>query len=600
MSKAPPIPSDSKKGNGSGKGSPFPPIDDVATKVAVTGSGRVIRVDLDDLEELTPSTLEVIEVPDQPEEPPAPADPVEEYQPIDNRAFGRFELLIEMGRGGMATLYLARIRGPSNFEKLLAIKKIHDHLAPDEQFVKMFMDEARIAAMIHHPNVATIFDMGRIDKSYFIAMEYVHGQNLTDILKAAVREKEKFGWSRAVRIVADAAAGLHAAHELESAEGKPLGVVHRDVSPQNILVSYDGNVKVVDFGIAFAAEKLEQTQAGTLKGKVSYMSPEQAMGDRLDRRSDIFSLGTVLWECVCVKRLFKEAHEGATLLKVRDADVPKPRSIRPDLPVDLENIIMKALSKKREDRYETAEELSEALEALLFSEGEVVSRQKISKMLKVFFFDRRKLKDGQIKEALKFTGENPVKGVGMTGSDTHSLILPTGPTGETLTVVRPWLPTAIIVSSMAAVAIVMLLVFRPFFFKDSSAKKSSATQAVVQASPMRAEPMAPMREMPPPLSANVMLRIVIQPPLAEVVVTFRGKTYTGPIFQVQVKRSSKPETLKVTAPGYAEQNILLVPNVDNDLPVKLVKAAKGMRPRPMSRRRPMRRRSPMLKNIKWD
>ena len=593
----PPIP---KPGNGGNKPNPFPPPDDAATKVTVTGSGRVLRVDLDDLEEVTPSSVESIED-QEPSEASGPVGAGDDYQPIDNRAFGRFELLIEMGRGGMATLFLARIRGPSNFEKLLAIKKIHDHLAPDEKFVKMFMDEARIAAMIHHSNVATIFDMGRIDKSYFIAMEYVNGQNLTDILKAAARDKEKFHWTRAVRMVADAAAGLHAAHELKNAEGEPMNVVHRDVSPQNILISYDGNVKLVDFGIAFAAEKLEQTAAGTLKGKVSYMSPEQAMGEKLDRRSDIFALGTVLWECVCVKRLFREAHEGATLLKVRDAIVTKPRTIRPELPVELEKIIMKALAKDREDRYATAEEFSEALEGLLFSEGEQVSRQKIAKLLEDFFFDRRKLKDKQIKEALKFTGEAPVVGVGMTGTGTHSLVLQTGPTGQTVTVVRPWLPTAIIVGSIAAVAIVMLLVLRPLIFKDSGAKNSNAATAVVP-QPMRAAPPPPMRRPPMRLSARVMLRVAVQPPLANAAVTFQGKTYKGPIFQVQVQRSKKPETIKVSAPGYAEQTLVLVPNADNNLPVSLVKAPKKARPKPMIRRRwrPMRRREPMLKNIQWD
>jgi len=247
--------------------------------------------------------------------------------PVLRKAFGRYELLMQMGTGGMATLYLARIRGPKNFEKLLAIKKIHEHLLGNAEFISMFRDEARIAALIHHPNVVSTYDLGEIDGAYFIAMEYVHGQTLRDVVKAALRRKDPLDWANAVRIVSDVAKGLHAAHELRSHEGEPLGVVHRDVSPQNVLVSYDGHVKLADFGVAYAAEKMTDTGAGMLKGKVSYMSPEQASGNVIDRRSDIFSLGTVLFEAVTQQRLFKEDTEAATLQTVRVADVPLITSV---------------------------------------------------------------------------------------------------------------------------------------------------------------------------------------------------------------------------------------------------------------------------------
>ncbi len=215
---------------------------------------------------------------------------------VAGRRLGRYELLLEMGSGGMATLYLARMAGPRRFEKLVAIKKIHDHLTSRQDFVDMFLDEAQISARIQHPNVVQLFDLGEADGSYFIAMEYVHGVNLAGLLRAVSgRGSGQYGWPQAAWIVAEAAAGLHAAHELLTTDGRPMNLVHRDVSPQNILVSYDGNVKVADFGIAFAAERITHTSSGVLKGKIPYMAPEQAAGEPLDRRADVFALGTLLF-----------------------------------------------------------------------------------------------------------------------------------------------------------------------------------------------------------------------------------------------------------------------------------------------------------------
>jgi len=216
-----------------------------------------------------------------------------------NQRLGRFELLMEISHGGMATLYLARMSGPQSFEKLVAVKRIHDHLAKERQFVEMFFDEARIAARIEHPNVASIFDLGEMDGIFYLAMEYVHGENLKDVIRESIRQHIAIPWTIIVTIVAEAARGLHAAHELKNSEGRLLGVVHRDVSPQNIVVSYDGHVKVIDFGVAYAAERVTHTEEGSVKGKLAYMSPEQVAGEPVDRRSDIFSLGIVLHEALC-------------------------------------------------------------------------------------------------------------------------------------------------------------------------------------------------------------------------------------------------------------------------------------------------------------
>ncbi len=528
---------------------------------------------------------------------PAASEPDEKLEldtalPPAQRAFGRYELLIEMGSGGMAILYLARVRGPQDFEKLLAIKKIHSHLARKAAFVRMFLDEARIAAKIHHPNVVTTFDLGQIEGSYFIAMEYVHGQNLTDLLKAAVRERDKLPWPLAVRLVADAAAGLHAAHELTTEDGRPLGVVHRDVSPQNILVSYDGHVKVTDFGIAFAAEKLEQTESGILKGKVAYMSPEQTRGDVVDRRSDIFALGIVLWEAVCLKRLFREPNEASALLRVREADVPPPRSQNSELPQALEDIVLKALALDPADRYDTAEELSEALERLLVSENQVVARKNVAKAVSGLFHDRRRLKEEQIQTAKENAASSPVKGVGMAAGSTGSLELPTDARGEMSHLRRrrsPWIWIATLAVVIAGL-VTALVLWKP----GRSGSEASAEHA---AAPSPPPPHKTRRARPVPVDAaarrtsaprQVTLRIRITPSDAPAEVMYRGQVVRGARFERVVSRSHKAERITVRAKGFLPQTLVVVPSEDTDIPVQLKRAP----PRPRRRVRPRRYHRP--------
>ncbi len=323
--------------------------------------------------------------------------------------FGRYELLVEMGYGGMATLYLARMSGPSNFEKLLAIKKIHEQLVAEPQMVAMFLDEARISARIQHPNVVQIFEFDEVAGAHYIAMEYVHGHDFAALLQAVGQHPEcAYRWSHAARVVADAAAGLHAAHELTTADGRSLNLVHRDVSPQNLLLSYQGYVKVADFGIATAVDKLSQTLAGTVKGKVAYMSPEQVRGGAVDRRTDIFALGIVLWEAVTLQRLFREPTDVATMKRVAEADVPRPRSIARDLPVTVERVIMKALARNPDERYQTAAELRRALEKAMSSAGELLGSSAIEDLMAELFANYKIKKDLEIKQAAQATAvDNP-------------------------------------------------------------------------------------------------------------------------------------------------------------------------------------------------
>nr|WP_255663032.1 serine/threonine-protein kinase [Myxococcus sp. RHSTA-1-4] len=265
----------------------------------------------------------------------------------------------------MGAVYLARQKGPVGFQKLLVLKRLLPHLSEDDEFIQMFLDEGRIAAHLNHPNIAQIYDLGDVDGQYYIAMEYVHGEAVGPLGVRAQQRKVSIPLGLKCRIIADAAAGLDAAHNARSPSGRKLALIHRDVSPQNVLVGFNGGVKLIDFGVAKASGKLSQTMVGTIKGKHAYMSPEQARGEPLDCRSDVFGLGTVFYELLTLTRLFKRDTEFATLKAVVGAKIPPPSEVVPDIPKALDAIVFKALARKREERFSTAGEFQLALEEFL-------------------------------------------------------------------------------------------------------------------------------------------------------------------------------------------------------------------------------------------
>ncbi|MCZ7680014.1 MAG: serine/threonine protein kinase [Sandaracinaceae bacterium] len=274
---------------------------------------------------------------------------------------GRYELLAPLGKGGMASVFLARLRGPSGFEKLLAIKRIHPALTEDPRFVDMFLDEARVAAALQHPNIAQVFELGHEGSVYFLAMEYLHGEHLGDVLGRAAKDRAPLPVELACWIVARVAEALHHAHEATDALGRPLSIIHRDVSPQNIFVTYAGNAKLTDFGVAKASSNVVETDTGTVKGKFAYMAPEQALGHEIDRRVDVFALGTVLWEALAGRRLFRAATDAQTLLNVTRCEVPPLPPIRREVSEDLDSIVQCALAADPSGRFETAGALARAL-----------------------------------------------------------------------------------------------------------------------------------------------------------------------------------------------------------------------------------------------
>ena len=289
---------------------------------------------------------------------------------------GRYRLFERLGAGGMATVYLASMEGPGGFGKQVAIKRIHPHLAHTERFVEMFLDEARIVSRIDHPNVCSVLDFGQTDDTYFLAMEYIMGETLLSVLR---KLKANPGLVASPRwqaftafVIAEACEGLHAAHELKDEFGNPVNIVHRDVSPDNIFVSYKGAVKIMDFGIARAEGRLHKTVTGTVKGKFGYMPPEvlNATPD-LDRRVDVWALGVCLWEMLAGKRLFKRPSEAATIAAIMLEPLPPPTALVANIPPVLEEITMAALSRERDERIDTARDLGRRLRRFI-AESDVV------------------------------------------------------------------------------------------------------------------------------------------------------------------------------------------------------------------------------------
>ncbi|HEY5946051.1 MAG TPA: serine/threonine-protein kinase [Kofleriaceae bacterium] len=278
---------------------------------------------------------------------------------------GSYEIVRKLARGGMAELFLSRMVGPDGLEKLVVLKKILPTHAENPKFVRLFLDEAKLAATLEHPHIARVYDMDRVDGHYFFAMEYVHGQDVRTTMRRTSQLGHKFPLDHAVQIAHDVASALHYAHQRTRPDGSLLDIVHRDVSPSNILVSYDGSVKLVDFGVAKAATSTVKTRTGTLKGKISYMSPEQAKGAPIDHRSDIFSLGIVLWEMVTMQRLFKADNDLATIQMIINSKAQPASQVRPDCSRELERVIQRALAIDPDERYQTAEQLQLDLEALV-------------------------------------------------------------------------------------------------------------------------------------------------------------------------------------------------------------------------------------------
>ncbi|MBL4634827.1 MAG: serine/threonine protein kinase [Kofleriaceae bacterium] len=320
--------------------------------------------------------------------------------PIAGEQFDKYTLLAKLATGGMAELFVARLSGAAGFSKTVVIKRILPHVAHDENFTQMFLDEALTCAQITHPNVCQVFELCESNGSHFLVLEHLEGATVGDLIRRCIAAEQQLNLRLAAGIIVQACDGLQAAHEQVDDEGKSIGLVHRDISPANLFVTVHGIVKVLDFGIAKAAWMSRKTRTGTLLGKCEYMSPEQARGGvPVDRRSDIFSLGITAWELLCGRRLFRRETEYDTLKAVLRAPIENPRSLRPTIPEALDQAIMCALERDREDRFHTAYDFRKAIADSLRPQGGPTPMCDIAPVIRKSFADDIKIQRATVREA---------------------------------------------------------------------------------------------------------------------------------------------------------------------------------------------------------
>jgi serine/threonine-protein kinase len=321
-----------------------------------------------------------------------------------SHSFGKYQLFASLGRGGMADVFLAVARGPMGFNKLVVLKRLRSALADETAFRNMFLDEAKLAARLNHPNIVHTYEVGEQGGNYFIAMEYLEGQSLNKVMKESIKAADVLEPVYCARIVADALAGLSHAHTLKDYDGRPLNIIHRDVSPHNIFCTYEGHIKLVDFGIAKAALSSTETEVGVLKGKVAYMSPEQAMGGPIDQRADIFAMGIVLWELLTRQRLMTGESAANTLHRLLNVPIQRPSTVVPGIPPALDDIAMRALEKDPNRRFQSAAEMRDALEKWMASIGVVVRQEEVGRRVARLFQKTRDEVQRQIQRHMAAIG----------------------------------------------------------------------------------------------------------------------------------------------------------------------------------------------------
>ena len=361
---------------------------------------------------------------------------------------GRYRLLATLGHGGMADVYLGAAAGPAGFNKLVVIKKLRNG-TDDPGLVEMFLDEARLAARLNHPNIVHTYEVDESPEGYLLVMEYLEGQSLRRLAKALRTKEGRFDPVLAAHMVSDVLEGLHYVHEMRDYDGSPLGIVHRDVSPQNIFVTYDGTIKVLDFGIAKGALNVTDTQSGVLKGKVSYMAPEQVNAGEVDRRADIFSAGVVLWELLTGEKLFK-GDMMETLRSVMSTPIQPPSFVARGITTELDRIVLKSLARSPEHRYETALEMNKALSDFVRRSGNVIRREDVAARMQEFFGEARETmaRTVQMYMASRSSDPSPPSELIMPSTLRPMPSDPLGPSSG----VRPMTPVAQPIRSLLTVA----------------------------------------------------------------------------------------------------------------------------------------------------
>ena len=453
---------------------------------------------------------------------------------------GRYQVGPRLGAGGTASVYLARLAGPHNFERLVALKVVHDHLSEEREFISQFLDEANLLVRLNHSNIVQVHELGREGHTLFLAIEYLDGQPLSKLVYRLADEGKRLPPEIVAWVGAQVADGLAYAHDLKDDEGNPVGLVHRDISPQNIFITYDGAVKIIDFGIARAAGRLAQTTLGKIKGKFSYMAPEQVLGSEFDHRVDLFALGATLYECAIGARLFAGKDDTDTLHQLLFEDVPDPRTRVPDFPRELALCLKRALAGKPEERYVSGAPLRDDLDAFLRRTAPNIDlRDKLGVLMRqTFEVDRRRqsaaieeLRDAADTESTHATDPPPA---------TESPFVHSGRAK------RRWVT--------AGVAALIAL-------------GGVGAWALTRTPAPAAEP-TPTAATPAPISTTVNIEVAVQPPI-DAIVEIDGKRATGNPARAELARSTTPVAIRVTAEGKAPAELKVVPDKDRSVVIPL-------------------------------
>jgi serine/threonine-protein kinase len=513
-----------------------------------------------------------------------------------SKRLGRYRLIAEIGHGGMAEVYLALLEGDLGFNKLLVLKKIRPELAEDPEMMGMFLDEARLSARLHHPNVVETHEVAQEDGHTFMAMEYLEGQSLHRILHR-LRRGGGLPPALHLQILADVLAGLHHAHELCDWDETPLGVVHRDVTPQNVFITYDGRVKVVDFGIAKVKGASSETRAGVVKGKVAYMAPEQARGEAVDRRTDIFATGVMLWEAATGSRPFRGLSDVEILHRLIHGEMPSARAANPAIPEALEAIVNKATAPSRADRYSTAAELRAAIEGYLETLTERPPARELGRLVAQHFAeDRARLKqrmEAELREnpagsssVPRFAAAEPIhdeqtSDPAVAGQSTRRLQSHPGTGASLPAVTRPSAPRPIgrrrIVAASAFVAAV-LAASAALWVPWRARSAPTLPQPIVAIATIAPPPPAP------PEPRRIALRVRASPPEARIFLD--GVALDGNPFAGVIPADAAPHELRIEAPHHVSRRQEL--SLDQDSTLEIVLPADVEAPPPRATPPPVR------------
>ncbi|MBE2253580.1 MAG: serine/threonine protein kinase [Myxococcus sp.] len=496
--------------------------------------------------------------------------------------FGRYELLRKIAAGGMGQVLLAR-KGAEGFEKLVVIKRILPHLVEDEEFFTMFIDEAKITMRLDHPNIARINEFGVENGVHFIEMEYVSGEDIRRVDKRARMANTSLPLGVIIRVIADAAAGLDFAHKAKDSKGAPLNLVHRDVSPQNVLVGFDGAVKLIDFGVAKAAGRAQHTATGILKGKFPYMSPEQADGLDIDARSDVFALGVVLWELLTGKRLFKGENDLMTQRLVKACQVPPPSQVEPSLPPAFDAVVLKSLTKDVNERYPDAAAFRMALEDFAFKNAIPASNAHLVEFMQRLYAERiaKESDPRSLEEDSGLTdldaGGLPRNAQGPTIVDRSrqgGQVFPQGQTSaqHTEALASPKKSRAGLWAGLGVLGVVAIGV-GGYLLKDREAPRPVEVVKPV-------EPVQVVKPVEPPKVVEVLTFSITSEPAGAEVELGGDKKGVTPL-ELKLEKSLLPMLLKVSSDGYEASQTTLTDSTDLSVALTLKKrAAVKVGPRP--------------------